>query len=92
MWDRLCLITATMHDRLLFHWTDGQEHSVMQVSGRATRLEVNGNTFVSISRPISVQDCRDNLIFLRTWMVFSVERIFRSIYVTSSGKHLLLCS
>ena len=37
-------------------------------------------------------DCRDNLIFLRTWMVFSVERIFRSIYVTSSGKHLLLCS
>ena len=52
MWDRLCLITATMHDRLLFHWTDGQVHSVMQVSGRATRLEVNGNTFVSISRPI----------------------------------------
>lgn len=34
---------------LSFHWTDGQAHSAMPASGRATRPEANGNISVFIS-------------------------------------------
>lgn len=70
---RLCLTMAPMRVRLSSLWTDGQEPSVMQVSGRATRRVANGSISASTSRPLSVPAFPVSRIFPTTLMVFSAD-------------------
>ena len=88
----LCQRMVLPHDHLSFHSTAGLVHSIMPLSGRATRPAVCGNTSVFTFPHILVRDSPDNQTLRPIWMEFSEEIIKRSISVISSGKHLLPCS
>src|SRR5579875_1320452 len=87
-----CLNTETMHVRLLLPLMVGQEHSVMQLCGPATKPVVNGNTFVFTFQLISVQDYQVSRILLPIWMEFLVGKILLSTQEIFNGKLLLRCN